>query len=111
MMGSPEVGTFLTTVWKAPDLDCATLKMTEDKKEPDGTPTGRFELEGISVALGPPPGALFDVPANYTEMSPMQMDTARAAKSGSTIPEKALKSLQQHESEYIDNHRRAATLH
>lgn len=105
-----EDGPYLNTVWKAPDLDCATLKMTEDRKGPNGSPDARFDLAAVSVILGTPAPALFEIPATYTEMSPKQQESAQAARLGRTLPESSLAFLERRESQYAENHRLAAEL-
>ena len=51
-------GPYLTTTWKAPDLDCKVVKMTEDRRDQNGTITGHFELQALQITLGPPHASL-----------------------------------------------------
>ncbi|HYM13825.1 MAG TPA: hypothetical protein VEU62_24005 [Bryobacterales bacterium] len=103
-----ESGPFLTTDWKAPDLGCATLRMTEERRDgPRGDATARFELSAVSVTVGSPDPALFEVPASYTEGSPSQLANASAARMGRAVPERALKRLAERDQRYFENHRQA----
>ncbi len=97
---------FLTTVWRAPDLDCTVVKMTEVRRNERGDVTGRFELEPTLITVGPPDAKQFDVPPDYVEKSPVETELARRAGDprsprGDNLPA----SLQQLESRYQENHR------
>jgi hypothetical protein len=97
---------YVSTVWKAPDLDCATLKITEDRRDENGVVVGRFETQTLSIKMGTPDPALFDIPTSYSEQSPLEMHKAWAVKKGlsGVPPQCARKSLQQSEQRYRENH-------
>jgi len=98
-------GPYENSVWKAPELDCATLKMTESRRDTTGTIDGKYELQGVSLTAGPPAPRLFDLPADYAEMSPSQMYVAIAQKSGRPASDSELKRLRDTEDRrYSENH-------
>lgn len=101
---------YLHTDWKAPELDCAVLKVVEDRRDDAGKVTGHFEMQAIEVAVGTPAANLFDVPGDYTEMPPSQMHAAQLEKSGglaSRMPVNVKKRLEREDQKYFDNHRAA----
>jgi hypothetical protein len=102
-------GPLLTTTWKAPDLDCAVIKMTEDRRDEQGTVTGHFELQALQIKLGPPDPKFFDIPREYVEMSPSQQAIARRNATGATGPilPPANEALQQRDARYFQNHQQA----
>ena len=98
------------TEWRAPDLDCATLRLTEDRRDPDGTVTGHFEVQPVRVTLGTLASALFDVPSDYTEKSLSQMHDAIVNHFGNPsrpMIESVRKRLEQEDAAYLANHRAA----
>ncbi|MCW5979981.1 MAG: hypothetical protein KIT09_18005 [Bryobacteraceae bacterium] len=104
-----EEGPYLNKVWQAPDLRCATLKMTEERRDADtGQITGRFELYAVSVRIGAPDPKLFEIPDSYVEKSPSEMNRANAAKLGRTLTAKRLEALGREDRRYFDNHRQFA---
>jgi len=93
----------VNTVWRAPDLDCVTLKVTEDFLE-DGKVTGHFEKETISVKAGAPDPALFNVPASYVERSPVEIHRMLGDVYAKPLPEKYRKRLLIREQRYAASH-------
>lgn len=102
-LGSESV---LNTVWRAPDLDCAVLKMTEDRRDETGI-TGHFEMQVVKVLVGTPEPRLFEVPLDYTEVSPSQMANARIASAGRPMPPGMRQRLEQQDQQYLANHQSA----
>ena len=97
-----EEGPYLHTAWRAPDLDCATIKLTEDRKDDGGQVTGHFELLASQIIVGPPDARLFNVPAEYKEVPPSAMDAA--ARKGSPVSANMAQLLHERDLKYYENH-------
>ena len=67
--------------WYAPALDCFEVQLKAYKRDGSGTLTGVFEKKITRVQVGEPPPALFDIPAEYREVKPSELE--RAALAGS----------------------------
>jgi hypothetical protein len=63
--------------WDAKNLDCYPLKEKTEFLDADG---GWIEDSVLDLREGDPPEALFEVPADYTERSPEQVEAAHRAK-------------------------------
>lgn len=97
---------YRNTVWKAPALDCQTLKMVEDRLDAASQVIGHFELQASKITLGPPDPRLFTIPEEYPERTPMEIEIARRKTLG--LPDLTghmLERLQQMDKEYWENHR------
>jgi hypothetical protein len=70
-------GRLLHSSWKAPDLDCIELKVSEDRLDEHGLPDGHFSADVVDVLVGPPAASLFDIPSDYLEVSPSQHEKLR----------------------------------
>lgn len=108
---SPDGEMYRNTVWKAPELDCATLRMSEDRIDrTTGKVTGHFEMKVRSITNGPPDERLFTIPADYVEKSPSQMQLAQLARMEDTAPstpESMRRRLDREDQQYFENHRAA----
>jgi hypothetical protein len=94
--------------WRAPDLDCVVLKLSEDRQDSAGTVTGHFEIEPVKVTAGTPAPGLFEIPADYVEKSPSEMRNAIVQKFGDAgLPthDKIQQRLEREDSAYFANHR------
>jgi hypothetical protein len=60
--------------WLALDLDCVALRERVTMTDDAGTPL-QFNREAVSVKLGEPPADYFDVPSNYQERGPEELNT------------------------------------
>ncbi|MGO9211463.1 MAG: hypothetical protein ACLP2H_15210 [Terriglobales bacterium] len=90
--------------WRAPDLDCAVLRMSEIRRNPAGETIGKFRYEALKVTLGPPASELFAIPADYAEKSPSQMYQAYLDTVGDAqrpIPEGFRKTLEREDQRYF----------
>jgi hypothetical protein len=102
---------FLRTQWQAPDLDCAVLRVSEDRRDNIGHITGHFEIQALKVVVGTPDPKLFEVPPDYAEMSPSQMHEALTRQSvdpGRPLPESMRRRLEREDQRYFENHQAAA---
>jgi hypothetical protein len=100
---------FLTKEWRAPDLDCAVLRMTEVRRDAFGAVTGEYRYEAEKVTVGPPAPELFKIPPDYTEKSPSQMESAILQQVGDPdrpVPERVRKRLEREDQRYFENHNR-----
>ena len=73
---------YVNTIWRAPELGCAALKVSEDRRDEHGAVIGHFEMQALSIKEGAPDRALFTIPTSYTERSPREMHRAYTAKKG-----------------------------
>jgi hypothetical protein len=102
VMIQTQAGPYLNTVWKAPELDCATIKMTEERRNTDtGDIDGKFEIYATSIELGSPDRKLFEIPISYSEKAPSEMASANAARFKSTLSERKIKALQEEDKRYV----------
>jgi hypothetical protein len=69
-----------TTRWLAVDLNCISLRDRYVKD--DGSELVQVNREAISVQVGEPPAEYFDVPANYQERGPADIDSEMQKKFG-----------------------------
>ncbi len=101
---------FLRTQWQAPDLDCAVLLVSEDRRDNSADVTGHFEIRAQKVTLGTPDPKLFEVPHDYIEMSPSQMHEALTKQRfdpGRPVPESMRRRLEREDQRYFENHQAA----
>jgi hypothetical protein len=99
---------FLTKVWRAPDLDCAVLRMNEIRRNPAGETMGEFRSEAVKITVGPPAPELFAIPTDYAEKSPSQMHQAylqQVRDPGRQIPESMRKGLELEDQRYFASHK------
>jgi hypothetical protein len=61
-----------TREWRAPDLDCRTIRLEQQIISPTGEVIHVFDRQAISIDLTEPDPQLFDVPVGYREMPPSQ---------------------------------------
>lgn len=102
--------TFVRKEWRAPDLDCVVVKVSENRLDQSGNTTGQFEIDPVKIVLGNPDPASFEVPSDYSEKSPSQMRNAVVNAFGNpTKPmrENMRKRLEQEDAAYSANHRAA----
>jgi len=71
--------------WVAPSLNCVALKRS-DRAFESGKFIARTTEEALSLHLGDPDPSLFDLPANYTERKPSQVQAERARLEGTQCP-------------------------
>jgi hypothetical protein len=70
-----------TVSWVAPDLDCFPLRQTVALL--DSKHLGlHHDTIVTKIEIGEPPSSMFDVPQDYTERSPLEIQTEYARKSG-----------------------------
>jgi hypothetical protein len=64
----------LTEKWLAPDLNCLRLREHVIMAETDGTEI-QFFREAVSIKPGEPPAEYFEIPSNYVERGPTEVDS------------------------------------
>jgi hypothetical protein len=102
--------TFVNVNWQSPDLDCRSLKVAEDRRDASGNVTGHFESEAVRVILGTPALKLFEVPPEYSEMSPSHMRNVILEKSGDVRAmsnQHIIERLDREDKSYYENHSHA----
>jgi hypothetical protein len=62
--------------WYAPDLDCFEVLLKAYKHDSAGTLTGVFEKKITRVQVGEPQPQLFEVPVDYLEVRPSELERA-----------------------------------
>jgi hypothetical protein len=62
--------------WYAPDLDCFEVLLKAYKHDSTGTLTGVFEKRITRVRMGEPEPQLFEIPADYREVRPSELEQA-----------------------------------
>ncbi|HEY6290188.1 MAG TPA: hypothetical protein VI455_01320 [Terriglobia bacterium] len=67
------------TEWRAPALDCFTLKEVSAFRQPDSRST-RTTREALLVAEGEPSASLFEIPVGYVERTPSELFAERARR-------------------------------
>jgi hypothetical protein len=72
-----------TTKWLAIDLNCISLR--ERYIKDDGSELVHVNRDAISVQVGEPPAAYFDIPANYVERGPADIDSEMQKKTGQHV--------------------------
>lgn len=66
------------TIWMAPSAGCIEVQKIATFKDPKtGAVTDKTSYFPESVKFGPPEDSIFDVPANYVEKAPEQVQAAR----------------------------------
>lgn len=60
--------------WLAADLNCLTLRELVSLKEKNGSEI-QFLREAVSIKLGEPPAEYFEIPPNYVERGPAEVDS------------------------------------
>jgi hypothetical protein len=60
--------------WLATDLNCLPLREHTTMTEKDGTET-QFFREAVSIKLGEPPAEYFEIPSNYVERGPADINS------------------------------------
>jgi hypothetical protein len=68
------------TKWLAVDLNCIPLR--ERYVKDDGSELVHVNRDAISVQVGEPPTAYFDIPTTYMERGPADIDSERQKKTG-----------------------------
>lgn len=63
-----------TERWLAPDLNCLLLREHVITTESDGTET-QFFREAVSIKRGEPPVEYFEIPSNYAERGPAEVNS------------------------------------
>lgn len=102
MQGPDE--SYLTKEWRAPDLDCAVLRMNEIRRNSAGETIGEFRYEAVKITVGPPAPELFAVPQDYAEKSPSQMHQAylqQIGDPGRQMPERMRRRLELEDQRYF----------
>jgi hypothetical protein len=79
------------TQWVTPLLDCLSLQSTLDRKE--SGEIKHFHNYVNSIVVGEPDPKLFNVPQDYREVSPSQMETERAVALGRSLPPGAAETM------------------
>ena len=72
-----------TTKWLAIDLNCISLR--ERYIQDDGSKLVHVNRDAISVQVGEPPAAYFDIPTNYVERGPADIDSEMQKKTGQHV--------------------------
>ena len=78
------------TSWLVPSLGCVRVAYTIEEAQPDGTFVATTSETPLSLTIGEPDRSMFQVPADYTEMSPSHALEAVFAKRGKPVPAAAL---------------------
>jgi hypothetical protein len=100
---------YFRTEWRALELDCVTIQLTEERRDGSGNLTGHFEVKPVRIAVGPPAATLFDVPSDSVEKSPSQMHDAIVGQFELATPmlESIRKRLAREDAAYFANHQAA----
>lgn len=70
---TPPAGSeFVLTQWRAPDLGCAMVQATAQKRRADGSLLMSGQNKLVSLKLAPPDPDLFEVPSDYAKVKPSQ---------------------------------------
>jgi hypothetical protein len=93
------------TQWKAPSLNCETIKFVEELIT-DGKVTDRFERIAVKIDLGEPSAHLFHVPLEYAEKSPSQR-ALMATPDGRVISPRVMETLKREDVRYYSSLERA----
>jgi len=97
--------------WLAPDLDCAVLKTTSDRRDQDGNILSHFERRATRISQGPPEAIWFAIPDDYLERSPSQLHAGIVKGRDSGLSEAARERTKQRlareDERYYANHRAA----
>jgi hypothetical protein len=104
--------TLVRTQWSAPDLNCAVVKVVEDRLDADGKAIGHFEILPEKITVGPPVAELFTVPPSYAEKLPSELYLAQLANRGADMtraPQGLRDRLAKRDQQYLAS-RRAAGL-
>ena len=86
------------TDWRAPALDCTSLKAVLERTENQKTLV--FNNTVTSVTLGEPDPALFSIPSEYREVAPSEMDAEMTKGLGVTIRPNAAAELKRRDDIY-----------
>ena len=88
------------TQWRAPDLQCETLRSQSEDQQPDGSFKLVAEVKPISLVIGEPNPHLFEVPANYTSVTPSESMRREAARVGWSWSADMDREAQRHDDQY-----------
>jgi hypothetical protein len=95
---------YVHSEWRAPDLDCAVLKISEDRMGEAGEVSGHFDMITSEITQAPPDPKLFNIPDDYAEVPPSAMHEARGkALALPPAPSRVLESLRKRDSLYLQN--------
>jgi uncharacterized protein involved in type VI secretion and phage assembly len=95
--------TFIHKNWEVPSLDCAVVRVYEERRNAAGDLTGTFEVIPTAIQTGPPTDALFQIPSNYTEGPPSAMYSANAQSRNTSMPDELAASLKDRDQKYYAN--------
>lgn len=102
----PSVANRKVTEWRALNLNCEPIQARIEERQPDGSYKVHNDISTVSLVLGEPDTALFDVPSDYVEMKPSEFLHKEAQKLG--WPAEKLPELEQQaqreDAEYEKNH-------
>jgi len=73
------------TEWLAPSLGCFALARKSEKQQPEGNLATVSEYRTISLSLEVPDPAVFQVPSDYKEVPPSELDARLKAIEGATF--------------------------
>jgi hypothetical protein len=91
----------VTTLWLAPQLDCTDLQAYLQR----GSRTSHNYV--TSIKMGEPDPSLFDLPSDYTEVKPSDLELERAKALGlSAVPATMIDGLNRRDEGYANNHNR-----
>lgn len=93
--------TFVAVHWFAPDLECIALKETLNWNSNGQTGKTLHDITNVTVA--DPDTNLFDIPADYTEMSPLQVASKRAAMRHTSLSPRMLEQTLMRDQRYIES--------
>ena len=88
------------TQWKAPDLDCQTLRMRFEALQPDGSLKLKAEGRPAALAIGEPPATMFDSGKNYRELKPSEAQSEYLQRTGVPEDEETKSSVQPLDQKY-----------
>ncbi len=84
--------------WQAPDLACKEIFTRKMQKDQETGEITVFESEATKIVLGEPVPELFEIPADYEELSPSQIRTMQYVKNGWAVTE-LMRSVYRHKDE------------
>jgi len=88
------------TWWRAPKLGCEALRSRMTQVQMDGSFRLASETKLLSLKIGAPDSALFEVPAGYRSLSPSQAQKELAAKVGLPWTKEMAKRAQEQDAVY-----------
>lgn len=92
------------TEWRALGLGCESLRTVIEQQQPDGSWKVHNEIDAVSLVLGEPDPALFNLPSDYAEMKPSDIEQKEVERINEKMTPEMQKSALTRDAEYAKNH-------